>query len=212
MGMAKTAFRYGLLLAQPLEKLVCDINSVLGSLKERNMYLTLAVARFSGTGEVEYISAGHLPLLHYQPRTRSVIRHSMSQFPLGLFADVQYVSERLTFGAGDLFALVTDGVIETGEDPDAERGLERVSEVLDRLHDNALPDIASAMLAEATQNDTQHDDATVLLLRCSGETDGYQAEKPDLGFAHEALWNRQLDALEELLAREEKQSKKTEPE
>ena len=212
MGMAKTAFRYGLLLAQPLEKLVRDINSVLGSLKERNMFLTLAVARFTGTGEVEYISAGHLPLLHYQQRTESVIRHSMSQFPLGLFAGVQYVSERLSFGPGDLFALVTDGITETGENPDAERGLEQVSEVLRRLRDGTLPDIVSAILAEATQNGAQHDDATVLLLRCSAETGGYQHGKPDLALTQEALWNRQLDALEELLARADKQSKKKESE
>ncbi len=58
MGMAKTAFRYGLLLGQPLEKLVRDINSVLGSVKERNMYVTLAALRFTGKNEVEYISAG----------------------------------------------------------------------------------------------------------------------------------------------------------
>jgi sigma-B regulation protein RsbU (phosphoserine phosphatase) len=212
MGMAKTAFRYGLLLAQPLEKLVRDINSVLGSLKERNMYLTLAVARFTGTGEVEYISAGHLPLLHYQQRTGCVTRHSMSQFPLGLFAEVQYASERLSFGSGDLFALVTDGVTETGEDPDSEGGLEQVSDVLRRLHDGALPDIVSAMLAEATENGAQHDDATVLLLRCSEETGGYQQEKADLAVTQEAIWNRQLDALEELLAREDKQSKKKESE
>lgn len=206
MGMAKTAFRYGLLLAQPLEKLVRDINSVLGSLKERNMYLTLAAARFAGTGEVEYISAGHLPLLHYQQRSASVTRHSMSQFPLGLFSGVEYVSESLSFEPGDLFALVTDGVTEIGENPDAQSGLEQVSEVLRRLHDGSLPDIVSAMLAEATENGEQQDDATVLLLRCSQKVGGYQEEKEDLAQAQEAIWSRQLDALEQLLAREDKQS------
>jgi serine/threonine protein phosphatase PrpC len=121
---------------------------------------------------------------------------------------VEYVSERLSFGTGDLFALVTDGVTETGENPDAEGGLEQVSEVLRRLHDGALPDIVSAMLAEATENGAQHDDATVLLVRCSEETGGYQYEKADLALTQEAMWTRQLDALEELLAREERQSKK----
>jgi serine phosphatase RsbU (regulator of sigma subunit) len=199
------------LLAQPLEKLVRDINSVLGSLKERNMYLTLAVARFTGTGEVEYISALHLPLLHYQQRTGSVIRHSMSQFPLGLFSGVEYVSERLSFGPGDLFALVTDSVTETGEDPDAESGLEQVCQVLRRFQDGPWPDIVSAMLAEATENGAQHDDATVLLVRCSEETGGYQHEKADLAMS-QAIWSPQLDALQELLAKEDKQSEKNESE
>ncbi len=55
MGMAKAAMRYGLLLRQPLTRLLADINSVLGTLKEPNMYLTLAVLRFDGSQEVEYI-------------------------------------------------------------------------------------------------------------------------------------------------------------
>ena len=118
------------------------------------------------------------------------------------------MSERLSFAPGDLFALLTDGVIETGENPDAARGLEQVSDVLRRSRDAALPEIVSAMLAEATQNGAQHDDATVLLLRCSETAGGYEREKLDVPLTKEAIWNRQLDALEELLAREEKASKK----
>ncbi len=212
MGMAKTAFRYGLLLGQPLEKLVCDINCVLGPLKERNMYLTLAVLRFTATGDVKYISAGHLPLLHYEQRTASVIRHSMSQFPLGLFAGAQYVSESLSFEPGDVFALVTDGVVETGDNPDAERGLERVSDLLGRLHERSLPDVAGAMLTEATATGAQQDDATVLLLRCSGEAHTGKAEAAEVSQAREVLWSRQLDALEELLAREDKRTNKNDTE
>lgn len=208
MGMAKTAFRYGLLLGQPLEKLVCDINSVLGPLKERNMYLTLAVVGFTAAGEVKYISAGHLPLLHYRQQTASVIRHSMNQFPLGLFAGVQYVSESLSFEPGDVFALITDGVAETGDNPDAELGLERVSDLLGRLHDRPLPDVASAVLTEATATGVQHDDATVLLLRCSGEAGTGQPEAAAVSPAREVIWSRQLDALEELLAREDKRTNK----
>ncbi len=167
MGMAKTAFRYGLLLGQPLEKLIRDINSVLGSIKERNMFLTLAGLRFTGGKEVEYVSAGHVPLLHYRRRTGMVVRHSMSQFPMGLFPSVGYVSRRLMFEAGDVFALVTDGVVETGEEPDMNHGLERVAEILRELADGALPEMAAAMLGEALRSGAQQDDATLLLLRCT---------------------------------------------
>jgi serine phosphatase RsbU (regulator of sigma subunit) len=173
------------------------------------MYLTLAVVRFTATGEVKYISAGHLPLLHYQQRTASVIRHSMSQFPLGLFAGVQYVSEIVSFEPGDVFALVTDGVAEMGDNPDAERGLERVSDLLGRLHDRPLPDVATAMLTEATTTGNQHDDATVLL-RCSGEPGTRHPDAAEVSPTREAIWSRHLDALEELLAREDKLTNKNE--
>src|SRR5713226_3535478 len=91
MGMIKTAVRYGLLLGQPLAKLLDDINFVLPGIKEPNMFATLAALRFDSSNEVEYISAGHIPLLHYRRRNGDVVRYSMSQFPLGLFAGAGYV-------------------------------------------------------------------------------------------------------------------------
>src|ERR1700761_7448446 len=49
MGMAKAAIRYGLLLEQPLAKLLDDLNSVLRAIKEPAMYLTIAALRFDGS-------------------------------------------------------------------------------------------------------------------------------------------------------------------
>jgi serine phosphatase RsbU (regulator of sigma subunit) len=197
MSMAKTAFRYGLLLSQPLERLVRDLNSVLSSLKERHMFLTLAALRFNGTNEVEHISAGHLPLLHYQQRTGSVVRHGFSQFPLGMFAEVEYVSQRLKYEAGDVFALVTDGVVETGDELDAYSGLNRLSIAMRNTSGGALPDMMTALLAPAVEHGAQRDDATVLLLRC-GDYPGQceQVRTP------EVTWLKFLDELSQVLAAE----------
>jgi serine phosphatase RsbU (regulator of sigma subunit) len=201
MGMAKAAFRYGLLLRQPLERLVRDINSVLSSIEERNMYLTLTALRFNGKDEAEYISAGHVPLLQYQRRTGRVLHHSMAQFPLGMFGGVEYVSRRLACEPGDVFALVTDGVVEIGEDSDADSGLERLAAILEALPGGALPDVMAAMLAEATGAGVQQDDATVLLVRCTedAQTDCSLA---DMNSARTRLetWLKLLDELAEELS------------
>ena len=66
MGMIKTAVRYGLIYRRPLAKLLDDVNRVLPSVSAPNMFATLAALRFDALNEVEYISAGHVPLLHYQ--------------------------------------------------------------------------------------------------------------------------------------------------
>ena len=203
MGMAKAVFRYGLLLGQPLERLVCDINSVLVSIKERNMYLTLAALRFTGAGEVEYIAAGHLPLLQYQRRTGCVIRHSINQFPVGMFAGVHYVSQRVMCEPGDVFALVTDGVVETGEDTDAHCGLEHLAGLLQDFPGVPLPDIMVRMLAAATESGEQQDDATVLLLRCcENEAGDVPAAELDPARTREATWLKLLDELAEELSGE----------
>jgi phosphoserine phosphatase RsbU/P len=198
MGMAEAAMRYGLLLRQPLTRLLADISSVLGTLKEPNMYLTLAVLRFDGSKEVEYTSAGHVPLLHYQQQDGRVIRRSMSQFPLGLFASVDYMSQRIPFKTGDVFALVTDGVVEVGQDRDADLGFERVARILQEIPGHPLCDIAAAVLAEVEDHGAPQDDQTVLLVR-SDEDGSDKAQRPEKDVdnpqVREATWRRLLDEL-----------------
>jgi len=169
MGMIKTAMRYGLLLGQPLTKLLDDLNCVLPGVKQPNMFATLAALRFDGSSHLEYISAGHVPLLHYRQRTGEVVRHSMSQFPLGLLAGEGYVSRHVRYEAGDIFALVTDGVVEVGEEQDADLGCERLAQMLCDLAERPLSDIAEGMHTEVRRHGTQRDDQTILLVRAVAE-------------------------------------------
>jgi len=165
MGMLKTGLRYGLRLGRPLPDLLDDLNLLLPALKEPNMFATFAALRFDGSGEAEYLSAGHLPLLHYRHRTGQVIRHSMPQFPLGLFTGFGYTSQRIHFEPDDLFALVTDGVVEAGADRDLRCGLERLTHVLRDRANLPLLDIRETVLAAAAAQGPRHDDQTVLLVR-----------------------------------------------
>src|SRR5690348_3544877 len=110
MGMVKTAVRYGLLLGQPLAKLLEDLNRVLPAVKEPNMYATFAALRFHGGDQAEYVSAGHVPLLHYQPSTGVVKKHCRPQLPLGLVAGEGYSSTTIPYAARDIFVMTTDGI------------------------------------------------------------------------------------------------------
>jgi phosphoserine phosphatase RsbU/P len=204
MGMAKAAMRYGLLLRQPLTRLLADISSVLGTMKEPNMYLTLAALRFDGGKEVEYISAGHVPLLHYQQRNGLVIRHSMSQFPLGLFAAADYESQRIPFQPGDIFALVTDGIVEVGQDRDADSGLKRVAKILQSSSQHYLCEISGAIFSEVKHHGAGHDDQTILLVRPAEEDEGNDRKectpkRPEAEIDNpqirQATWRRLLDEL-----------------
>lgn len=202
MGMIKTAVRYGLLLGQPLAKLLDDINRVLPAVKEPNMFATLAALRFDGSNEVEYILAGHVPLLHYRRRNGDIVRHFMSQFPLGLFAGAGYTSRRIRYQAGDVFALVTDGVVEAGQDRDADFGFERLAQILRDLPERPLSDIAATMHAEVKLHGIQQDDQTVLLVRAAAVAPNPPHEGADGSPALEARWRKLLDDLAAELARD----------
>ena len=165
MGMVKTAVRYGLAVRQSLPALLESMNLVLPTVKESSMYATFAGLRFSRSREVEYIAAGHVPLLHYRHRHREVVRRSMSQFPLGMFEDAGYASCRIPYEPGDVFALFTDGLVETLDAEERQFGLERMEDILRDRAVHPTSEIFQATLAAVMRHGEQHDDRTLLVVR-----------------------------------------------
>ncbi len=210
MGMVKTAVRYGLLLGQPLTRLLDDLNRVLPTVKEPNMYTTFAALRFNGSHEAEYVSAGHVPLLHYRHSTGDITRYCVPQLPLGLIAADGYTSTKIQFQAGDIFAMVTDGIVERGEQPDSDYGLDRVTKLLCNNADASLPDLTELIYADLADCGKQRDDETVLLLKARDEK--VVDPRPDAPLPIresakntailESMWNRLLDDLADELSRE----------
>jgi serine phosphatase RsbU (regulator of sigma subunit) len=209
MGMIKTAVRYGLLLRRPIASLLDEMNLVLPSVKAPDMFATLAALRFDASNEVEYISAGHVPLLHYRRRSRDVVRHTMSQFPLGMFAAAGYAARRVRYDPGDIFVLVTDGVVEAGEERDAAFGFDRLARIVRELADRELREIVEAVNADVKRHGAQQDDSTVLLVRSvagnGASGPGVAREQPQDNWADgrealEARWRKLLDELTAQLA------------
>jgi serine phosphatase RsbU (regulator of sigma subunit) len=210
MGMLKTAVRYGLLLGQPLTKLLDDLNRLLPAVKEPHMFATLAALRFDGGGVAEYVSAGHVPLLHYRRSTREVVQYCVPQLPLGLLAVDGYTSTNIPYEPGDIFALVSDGVLDRGEDPDQQAGLDRIAKLLRNNADAELCDLVELIRADIGSCGIQQDDETILLLKARehNATDPQkQSPKPEREFtksaaALESTWHRLLDDLAEELSHE----------
>jgi len=123
MGMVKSSVRQGLLARFSMPALLDSVNAVLPSVKETDMFVTFAALWFDTSDIAEFTLAGHPPLLHFSQSAQCVSRRAMIQYPLGLIPEGGYVSEHVQFGPGDIFALVTDGLIETLNQKDEEFGL-----------------------------------------------------------------------------------------
>jgi serine phosphatase RsbU (regulator of sigma subunit) len=89
----------------------------------------------------------------------------MAQFPLGLFEGFGYVSGRVRYEVGDMFVLVTDGVVEAADEQGTQFGFGRLEQLLRDLAERPLSEIFEAALAAVTRHGTQHDDQTLLLVR-----------------------------------------------
>ena len=165
MGMLKTAIRVSLQFRADPIALLQSADRVLPTVKEPDMYATLALLYFDGSTEVEYALAGHLPILHYRDQSRDVVRLSMEQFPVSLIPGGSYTSRRVTFSPHDLFLMLTDGISEVPNEHGEEFGLNRLEQLLVQHAAHPLPRIWEVMMREVSQYGPQQDDQTLLLLR-----------------------------------------------
>jgi serine phosphatase RsbU (regulator of sigma subunit) len=165
MGMLKTAMRVSVQFRQEPVALLESADRVLPALKEPEMYATLALLYFDGSAEVEYASAGHVPILHYRDRTRDTVRLSMEQFPLGLIAGGCYTSQRITYSSRDLFLMLTDGILEVPNEKGEEFGLTRLEQLLTQHAAQPLPQIWELIMSDVKQHGVQQDDQSLFLVR-----------------------------------------------
>lgn len=198
MGMMKTAMRYGLLLQRPLRSLVADLNRLLPQVKTAGMYATLAALSFDGSGEAEFVSAGHVPMLQFRQKNKDVVRYYALQPPLGLLAGDADASAKIPVAPGDIFLLLSDGAVELGEELDSESGLETLAQMLADFHERPLAEILEELEARIGVQGTQHDDRTLLLVRVNDERAGQiecETHARVGGDLLEAMWQKMLTDL-----------------
>jgi sigma-B regulation protein RsbU (phosphoserine phosphatase) len=165
MGMFKSALRMRLRQPGDLTDLLTNLNSVLLPLKSGSMYVTLACIRSDVNDMFDFAVAGHLPILRLRDGTVDEI--TTPQVPIGMFENYAFTASRVDVRRGDLFVLLTDGLIEVFDKEDREFGLERVKALLARMSGEPLKKIADQLTAAARAHGKQLDDQTLLLIQRS---------------------------------------------
>ncbi|MFH8472310.1 SpoIIE family protein phosphatase [Streptomyces sp. NPDC018000] len=137
------------------------------------------------TGVLDIARAGHPDPVVMTADGTAMIRQTEGGLPLGVEADADYPTTRLTLEAGETIMLCTDGLIETGGH-DLSTGWVRLRPVLEQ-DTSDLEKLADA-LVQAVHGPTSHyttgpladrreDDIAVLLLRRDGGTPGETAPR-----------------------------------
>jgi hypothetical protein len=166
MGMLKTAIRVSFDLDQDLVGILENADRVLPNLKEPHMYATLGLFHFDNSShKAEYALAGHGPILHYRKSRNDVVRLEMQQLPLGLLPGSQYHTAHATYSAGDIFILITDGVVEAANPKGEQFGFDRVEGLIVKNSAEPLSNIWAAIRNAAVTHGPQHDDQSGLLIR-----------------------------------------------
>ncbi len=132
-------------------------------------FATLVCGRPGDGGEIELISAGHLPAL--------IARHDGVQpvwsngVPLGMFCGSEYSSTRLHLRSGESLVLYTDGLSEARNHSADEYGLGRIQSVLGKNLGATPEAIAGAFLqdlGEFSSTSRLADDLTLMIVQHSG--------------------------------------------
>jgi serine phosphatase RsbU (regulator of sigma subunit)/anti-sigma regulatory factor (Ser/Thr protein kinase) len=127
MAEIRTALRAYLMEGHPLSHVMAQLNDLLISMG-RDRGATAAILQLDlKTGELEGVSAGHLPPLLIEPDGDARFLELPSGLPLGIRAAAEYPSRCHRFPLGGALVLYTDGLVERrGESID--EGLGRLRE------------------------------------------------------------------------------------
>ena len=165
MSMIKSTASMQLTKLERPADLLTDLNDVMQPFTSPANYLTFAYVGGGGAENLNFALAGHLPILHYQKQTRTIIEHSDGNVPIGLFKDQTYAVSKLSLQPGDLLAVVTDGFTEVFDTSEREIGMEKFKSMLLVCAEKPLPEIYRDLRADTMKFGKQTDDQTMLLIR-----------------------------------------------
>ena len=106
-----------------LAEMLYDLNQILPDLKKDNVFVTWVGVRLVPGGAVTFSLAGHLPILHYRKATGRVERLQVTHLPLGILPTEEFTAGHTSLAAGDVLALLTDGLTEVANRRETELGM-----------------------------------------------------------------------------------------
>jgi serine phosphatase RsbU (regulator of sigma subunit) len=164
MGMVKSAGRMLLRSGDDSEHLMPRLNEVLFPLKKPDMFVTFCYVAKNGSG-LRVGLAGHPAVLQVCAKTNEVKQWECPNMPLGILACGEFVSSEIRAERGDIFALYTDGLLETANAAGEEFGIKRLEAELRKCGTEPLDAICRSVQESVARHGAQFDDQSLLLIR-----------------------------------------------
>jgi sigma-B regulation protein RsbU (phosphoserine phosphatase) len=166
MSHLRATFRSLAEACLPLDRMVEDANRIFCESTLAGQFATLVIGRAARDGSVEFVSAGHLPVLHVH--CDGATPKDSTGVPLGMFGGTRFPVHRLTLENRDTLLLYTDGLTESRNSAGAEYGLHRIRTLADQHRCIEAAELISKCLEDLTSFGDglkQTDDLTLLAVR-----------------------------------------------
>ena len=166
MSHLHAMFRSLVTVGQPLAQMIAVASRLFCESTVAGQYATLIAGRADGDGRVEIAGAGHPPALLLADG--GVTRIESSGFPLGMFSDANFTTQKFELRPGDSLLFYSDGVTESRGDSGEEFGVGRLQQFAENRRGAAPTDLVAGCLAELRSfsgSQPRMDDLTVMALR-----------------------------------------------
>jgi sigma-B regulation protein RsbU (phosphoserine phosphatase) len=163
-GMFKSSFRSIYKKNNTLHYIVSNLNRVLLDQRKKGMFITFCGLRFYERNQIEFILAGHPPIIRID-QDGNFEELKITQLPLLTLLNSEFKFETITSQPGDLFVIYSDGIIETTDKKGEEFGFERFKEIL--LSSFSLPtaQISEEVYRKLDAYGSSHDDQSLIIIR-----------------------------------------------
>jgi len=166
MSHLHAMFRSLVTTGQPLAQMLSVASRLFCESTTAGQFATLIAGRADANGGVEIASAGHPPalLLH----CNGVTRIESGGFPLGMFSDAHFVTQKLEVCPGDALLFYSDGVTESRGVAGEEYGVERLSKFAEQKRSATPAELVAGCMGELRSfsgAEPRTDDVTVMALR-----------------------------------------------
>ncbi len=165
MGMFKSAIHSWLSGDVQLTRLIHQTNNTLHKLKKSNMFVTGSIIRFYPDSSVEYLTAGHLPVLYYKKNSNAIEHLLIKQIPITVKEDFNFLSRFINYSKGDVFVLLTDGIVEVMDKNGEQFGLDKVEKILIENNTGSARQIFDKIMQELNKFGKQKDDQSAIIVK-----------------------------------------------
>jgi sigma-B regulation protein RsbU (phosphoserine phosphatase) len=145
------------------------VNEILCDNVHTRDFVTMFYTVFNGsTGELNYASAGHNPVLHFDRSDMMVRKLAAGGMFLAAFTGMEYEEKHLTLYDGDILFMYTDGLVEAMNPEREQYGLDRVISRLIMYNDASCDRIINEIMEDVrsfTAGKPFEDDVTIFVVK-----------------------------------------------
>lgn len=186
MAMVRTALQLEARDRRSAREILIRINEFTARHIKQGMFVTMLLAVVdTSTGHIDFASAGHNPILHFDYEQQKAHFLNAPGMPVGIKAGNgdfarSMESSTIELRKDDLLLIYTDGVTEGRGVHKRAYGTERIVELLRENRDASATDVAQAIesdIARFVGREIQHDDITMVILKYSPAADDSAPEE-----------------------------------